>query len=253
LIVESINGMKTAGQISTKTAAAHASGTSNPTRERRASRRSQRWHSAIPPGGSAGMTCVAPQSAQVIVVAKRGGLVQEEFPSPLLVCLRSETISAVRTAAAIIVLIGAPLLTGAIGAIASVSAPSFYAVLARPTWAPPASLFGPVWTTLYVVMGVAAFLVWRARGWAGARGALVLFLAQLVINGLWSWLFFHWRLGTASIADIVLLWLMVAILAFWFWRLRPISGALLLPYLAWVTFAAFLNVATVRLNPNLLL
>lgn len=152
------------------------------------------------------------------------------------------------TAAAALLLFGAPILTGAAGALATMRAPSFYAALVKPSWAPPPSLFGPVWTALYLLMGVAAFLVWRRHGW---NGALLLFLVQLVPNGLWSWLFFRWQLGAASIADIALLWVMIAALIVWFFRLRPLSAALLLPYLAWVTFAAALNIAIVRATPSL--
>src|SRR6186713_802575 len=77
---------------------------------------------------------------------------------------------------------------GAIGAIASINARVFYAQLDRPAWAPPASVFGPVWTCLYLAMAVAAWLVWRERGWARARGALGLFVLQLACNALWPWL-----------------------------------------------------------------
>ncbi|HSP15319.1 MAG TPA: TspO/MBR family protein [Thermoanaerobaculia bacterium] len=157
-----------------------------------------------------------------------------------------------RTAIAAIVLIGAPLVAGAAGAFATTRAPEFFAQLAKPSWAPPASVFGPVWTALYILMGVAAFLVWRTHGSAGARGALILFGAQLIVNALWSWLFFRWRLGIASTADIALLWLLLVALVIWFVRLRPLAGVLLLPYLAWVTFATALNVAIVRANPDLL-
>ena len=150
-------------------------------------------------------------------------------------------------------LLAAPIITGAVGAVASANAKEFYAALDKPSWAPPPWLFGPVWSALYLMMGVAAVLVWRARSEdRGTRHALILFLSHLVINGLWSWLFFHWRLAAGSIADITLLWLMVAALTFWFFRLRPISGWLLTPYLAWVTFATALNVAIVQRNPDLL-
>ena len=97
-----------------------------------------------------------------------------------------------------------------------------------------------------------ALLVWRTRSekWA-TRNVLFFFLSHLVINGLWSWMFFHWRLAAGSIADIAALWLMVALLTLSFFRLRPISGWLLTPYLGWVTFAAALNVAIVQRNPGL--
>src|SRR5687768_8315254 len=83
----------------------------------------------------------------------------------------------------------------ALGAIATADARAFYAALAQPSWAPPGWVFGPVWSVLYGLMAVSAWLVWRERGFAGARTALVLFLVQLSANALWSWLFFAWRQG----------------------------------------------------------
>ena len=90
-----------------------------------------------------------------------------------------------------------------------VQAGSFYLDLARPTWAPPAWLFGPVWSVLYVLMGVAAWLVWRVNGGSGARRALKLFIAQLAVNALWTWLFFVWRQGGLAFAEVLLLWAMI--------------------------------------------
>src|SRR5262245_33528836 len=96
-----------------------------------------------------------------------------------------------------------------IGALATATAGEFYGQLVRPSWAPPASVFGPVWTVLYALMAVAAWLVWRARGFAGARGALVLFVVQLAANSLWSWLFFAWRRGDLAFAEILVLWVLI--------------------------------------------
>lgn len=142
--------------------------------------------------------------------------------------------------------------TAAIGSVASMRAADFYGQLALPGWAPPASVFGPVWTALYVMMALAAWLVWQRAGWQGARTVLALFLAQLLLNALWSWCFFAWRMGGLAFADIVALWLLIVATLVGFWRVRPLAGALLLPYLAWVTFAAFLNHAAWRMNPQLL-
>jgi translocator protein len=139
-----------------------------------------------------------------------------------------------------------------VGAVASANAPEFYAQLARPAWAPPAWLFGPVWTLLYLLMAIAAWLVWRERGFRGATFPLGLFFAQLALNSLWSWLFFAWHLGALSVVEIVILWLLIAATTVAFWRVRPLAGALLLPYFAWVTFAAALNYAIWQLNPQLL-
>ena len=139
-----------------------------------------------------------------------------------------------------------------IGGIASANAPEFYRQLVRPDWAPPAWVFGPVWTVLYALMAIAAWLVWREQGFRGARVALGLFLMQLALNALWSWLFFAWQLGAASMVEIAVLWALILATTVAFWRVRPLAGALLLPYLAWVSFAAVLNFAIWRLNPQLL-
>ena len=139
-----------------------------------------------------------------------------------------------------------------LGALASVNAGSFYQQLVRPSWAPPGWLFGPVWSALYFSMGVAAWLAWRERGLRGMGGGAVLFLAQLAVNALWSWLFCAWRLGGLAFAEVLILLAMIAATALEFWRIRPLAGALLLPYLAWVAFASVLNYSTWRLNPGLL-
>jgi benzodiazapine receptor len=139
----------------------------------------------------------------------------------------------------------------AVGAFASIDAASFYRSLDLPSWAPPASVFGPVWTALYVAMAIAVWLVWTARGWRGAAFALAVFCAQLIANAIWSWLFFRWRNGALSFADIVLLWVLIVITAGAFFPIRKAAGVLMLPYLAWVTFAAFLNFAVWQRNPGL--
>lgn len=140
----------------------------------------------------------------------------------------------------------------AIGAVASAQAGAFYEQLVRPGWAPPGWLFAPVWTVLYVLMGVAAWLVWRAHGFKEGRTALALFLVQLVANALWTWVFFVWRQGAIAFAEILLLWCLIVATAVSFRRLNALAAALLLPYLAWVTFACALTFSTWRLNPALL-
>jgi translocator protein len=144
----------------------------------------------------------------------------------------------------------ASLATGAIGALATRDAREFYAGLVKPEWAPPGWLFGPVWTALYLLMGVAAWLVWRRAGWSGAAGALSLFLAQLVCNALWSWVFFAWRRGAWALADIVLLVVLIVATLVTFARVHRLSALLLVPYLAWVLFATALTYAIWRANPD---
>ena len=143
-------------------------------------------------------------------------------------------------------------IAAAIGGAASVNAGPFYAQLVRPPWAPPSSVFGPVWTVLYALMGIAAWLVWRAGGFQAARSALVLFLVQLGVNALWSWLFFGWRRGGLAFADIVVLLALIVGTVVLFWRVRRTAGVLLFPYLLWVAFASALNYAVWQLNPRVL-
>ena len=140
----------------------------------------------------------------------------------------------------------------AVGGFASVGAGEFYRDLVRPSWAPPGWLFGPVWSVLYLLMGVAAWLVWRARGFAGARSGLLMFVLQLAANALWTWLFFVWRQGGLAFAEILVLWLLILVTIGLFWRVSRVAASLLLPYLAWVSFASVLTLATWRLNPALL-
>lgn len=143
-------------------------------------------------------------------------------------------------------------IAAAIGAAASVQAATFYQQLAQPAWAPPASLFGPVWSVLYALMGIAAWLVWREGGWRRRRGVLALFVLQLALNALWSWLFFGWHRGALAFADIVVLWGLIVATLVGFWRVRPLAGVLLVPYLLWVSFASVLNYAVWHLNPQIL-
>jgi tryptophan-rich sensory protein len=143
----------------------------------------------------------------------------------------------------------ASFIAGAIGGLASTTDASFYGQLLQPAWAPPAWLFGPVWSVLFVLMGISAWLVWRQYGFRGAGVALKLFAAQLLANALWPWLFFAWQQGAVAFIEICLLWLLIAATMVAFWRLHRVAALLLAPYLAWVSFAAALNFALLRLNP----
>ncbi|NMI19334.1 tryptophan-rich sensory protein [Xanthomonas hortorum pv. vitians] len=116
----------------------------------------------------------------------------------------------------------------------------------------PGWLFGPVWTVLYGMMAVSAWLVWRRGGWNSTHGALSLFVLQLGLNGLWSWLFFAWHMGAWAFVDIVALWvaLVLTIVAFAKWQ--RVAAWLLVPYLLWVSLAAALNYSVWQLNPQVL-
>ena len=125
----------------------------------------------------------------------------------------------------------------------------WYQALDKPAWTPPGWLFGPAWTLLYTLMGVAAFLVWEHRRTPLARLALGLFLLQLAFNAAWSWLFFQQQAIGLALIDLAALWLALAATLVVFFRVRPAAGYLLVPYLLWVTYAAALNGAIVALNP----
>ena len=138
----------------------------------------------------------------------------------------------------------------AVGAVASVDAAAFYAQLSRPPWAPPAGLFGPVWSALYTLMGVAAWLVWRSpRPKARALG---LFGAQLAANALWSWVFFAWHRGALAAVEVLVLLALIVATAAAFWRHSRVAALLLMPYLLWVSYAAALTWVVWRSNPGLL-
>ena len=124
----------------------------------------------------------------------------------------------------------------------------WYAALAKPAWTPPDAVFAPVWTTLYALMAIAAWLVWRRHGWRGAAAALWLYVAQLALNALWSWLFFGLHRPDLAFADVAALELAILGTLLLFWRKHRAAGALLLPYAAWVGFASVLNFAVWRLN-----
>lgn len=140
----------------------------------------------------------------------------------------------------------------AAGALASVNAGTFYQQLTLPPWAPPGWVFAPIWNLLYLLMAVSAWLVWRAEGFSGARTALGLFLVQLAVNALWSWLFFAWRQGAVALAVVILLLVLVVATTAAFRRISRGAAVLLLPYLGWLVFAAALAYSAWRLNPQLL-
>lgn len=137
----------------------------------------------------------------------------------------------------------------ALGAIASADAPVFYAQLVKPAWAPPAGWFGPVWSVLYSLMGISAWLAWRSRA---GRVAFGLFFAQLAANALWSWLFFAWHRGALAAVEVLVLLVLIAATMKAFWPRSRVAAGLLLPYLLWVGFASALTGSVWQANPGLL-
>ncbi|MFP4542253.1 MAG: TspO/MBR family protein [Opitutales bacterium] len=169
--------------------------------------------------------------------------------------MRKATGSAPPRRASLLFLGGSLLVTflvAALAGVASAGAGDFYVELTQPPWAPPGWLFGPVWSVLYALMAVAAWLYWRQAGWEGGRWGLALYAVQLVLNGLWSWLFFEWREGAWAFVEIMLLWITLVATVAVFARRSWLAAGLLVPYLAWVTFAAALCHTIWQLNPELL-
>jgi benzodiazapine receptor len=145
----------------------------------------------------------------------------------------------------IVVCLGA----GGLGAIATTpEIEGWYRTIEKPSWNPPDYLFGPVWTTLFVMMAIAAWMVWKPEGFKTATTPLTLFTVQLVLNVTWSWIFFGMHQPGWAFVEIAMLWLAIVATTVAFFRRSKIAGWLMVPYLAWVSFAAVLNVAIWRMN-----
>ena len=139
---------------------------------------------------------------------------------------------------------------GATGSIFTASAiPAWYATLQKPAFNPPNFIFAPVWTILYFLMGVSAFLVFE-KGFTKkeVRFALLVFALQLILNVLWSFVFFGLKSPSLAFLEIIILWVSILATIFYFYKISKPASYLLIPYLLWTTFAAFLNFAIFRLN-----
>jgi len=138
---------------------------------------------------------------------------------------------------------------GVLGSFFTISSiDNWYVFLVRPDWAPPSWVFGPAWVTLYTLMGIAAWLIWKKRKDLKARFALKAYALQLFLNGLWTPLFFGLRNPGIAFMEIILLWIAILFTTIFFWRIEKWAGILLLPYLAWTSFAAILNFSIWQLN-----
>lgn len=121
----------------------------------------------------------------------------------------------------------------------------WYDSLAKPSFNPPGWVFGPVWTLLYILMGIAVWLVWKEQGFSTA---VYLFMAHLALNALWSYLFFGANKPGLAFLEIILLWVLILLTMILFWRARTAAGVLFIPYLLWVSFASVLNYSLWRMN-----
>lgn len=146
----------------------------------------------------------------------------------------------------ILALIGFILITFCAPALGIFGAPGdWYASLEKPSWNPPSWVFGPVWTTLYLMMAIAAWLVWRKDGW---KRPLAVYFTQLVLNAAWTPIFFGAHQLGWALLEIIFLWIAILLTLLAFKRVHRVAAYLLIPYLAWVSFATFLNFTLWRLN-----
>lgn len=150
----------------------------------------------------------------------------------------------------LIISVTIPLLVGGLSGFFTVTGvESWYQTINKPSWNPPNWIFGPVWTALYIMMGVALFLVWKSSGNANTKKlALLLFAAQMLLNFFWSFIFFSLQQPGWAFAEIVVLWLLILATIFAFARLNNMAAWLLVPYISWVSFAAILNFTIWQLN-----
>jgi translocator protein len=143
-----------------------------------------------------------------------------------------------------------PLAVGGIsGYLTSEAIPGWYATLQKPSFNPPNWIFGPVWTTLYLLMGIGFFMVWRLPATTPYRNAaLGAFAIQLTLNFFWSLIFFRWHQLGWAFAEIICMWIFILITIYLFHKVKPIAGYLQIPYILWVSFASVLNLAIWKLN-----
>jgi benzodiazapine receptor len=142
-----------------------------------------------------------------------------------------------------------PLSLGAIaGMFTSQSVPEWYATLNRPSFNPPNWIFGPVWTTLYILMGISFFLIWNQAASKVRNRAILFFLLQLMLNFAWSFIFFYFNMIGLALVEIILLWISIVMMLVVFYKIKPLASYINIPYLLWVTFATVLNASYYFLN-----
>lgn len=149
-------------------------------------------------------------------------------------------------------LVAALLLPLGVGAIAGLftakAIPGWYATLNQPSFNPPNWVFGPVWTTLYIIMGISLFLIWKLEPGKDRNQAILVFMVQLILNFCWSFFFFYFKMIGVALIDILALWIMIVIMLIRFYKLKPLAAYINIAYLLWITFATALNAAYFMLN-----
>ena len=149
----------------------------------------------------------------------------------------------------LLVSLALPLGLGAIAGLFTAEAvPEWYETLNRPSFNPPNWLFGPVWTILYILMGISLFLIWKQSANKERNLAIVVFLLQLALNFAWSFIFFSFNMIGFALIEIILLWISIIVMLVLFYRIKPMAAYINIPYLIWVTFATVLNASYYLLN-----
>jgi len=149
----------------------------------------------------------------------------------------------------LVVSIALPLGIGAIAGLFTAQAvPEWYATLNRPSFNPPNWVFGPVWTTLYFLLGISFFLIWKIEPGKGRNFAILVFLLQLLLNFGWSFFFFYFKMIGVALVEILVLWTSIVVMLILFYKIRPMAAYINIPYLLWVTFASVLNAGYYILN-----
>jgi benzodiazapine receptor len=137
---------------------------------------------------------------------------------------------------------------GIAGMFTTDAIPGWYATLNQPTFNPPNWVFGPVWTTLYIIMGISLFMIWRLEAGNKRNQAILIFMVQLLLNFCWSFFFFYFNMIGVALLDIFVLWITIIIMLVHFYKIKPLAAYINIPYLLWVTFATALNIAYFFLN-----
>lgn len=149
-------------------------------------------------------------------------------------------------------LIASLLLPLGIGGIAGLftteAIPGWYASLNQPSFNPPNWVFGPVWTTLYIIMGISLFLIWKFPASKQRNQAILIFMVQLFLNLCWSFFFFYFKMIGVALVDIFALWITIIFMMIRFYKIKPLAAYINIPYLLWVTFATALNIVYFFLN-----
>ena len=134
------------------------------------------------------------------------------------------------------------------GLFTAEAVPGWYETLNRPSFNPPNWVFGPVWTTLYILMGISLFLIWKQAASKERNLAILVFLLQQALNFAWSFIFFHFNMIGFALTEIILLWISIVMMLVLFYKIKPMAAYINIPYLIWVTFATVLNAAYYLLN-----